>query len=102
MNRYTTSAATAALFLSLIAIALNVMTLTRVEALTAPSMVDAQRSGELFCINGFAYHMRTTSPDSEYGGVKVLEVMSEPKGAPTYDQNGREYPRRNGPKACSN
>lgn len=102
MNRYTAFAATAALFLSLIAIALNVMPLTRSQAHAGPSLADSQSSGELFCIDGFAYHIQTTSPDSVYGGAKVLEIISEPMGEPSYDQNGREYPRRIGPKACSN
>lgn len=101
MNRYTTMAATAALFFSFIAIALNVTTLIRMDDRTTPSPADDRRSGELFCIDGFAYHIRTTSPDSEYGGAKVLEIMKEPKGEPSYDQNGREYPRQRGPKACS-
>jgi len=101
MSRYTTFAATAALFLSLIAIALNVMPLTRNQAHAAPSPVDPQSSGELFCIDGFAYHVQTTKPDSVYGGAKVLEVIQEPMGEPSYDQNGREYPRQIGPKACS-
>ncbi len=102
MNRYTTFAATAALFLSLVAIALNVIPLTRSQAHAGPSPVDSQSSGELFCIDGYAYHIQTTSPDSVYGGAKVLEIMSEPMGEPAYDQNGREILRQIGPKACAN
>lgn len=99
--RYTPLAATAALVLSLIAVAMSVVTLARTEVRAGPAQSNAQNVKEQICINGFAYHMRTTSRDSEYGGVGVLAVIQEPKGEPIYDDNGREQPRRNGPKACS-
>lgn len=99
--RYTPVAATAALMLSIVAVAMNVMGPSRVEARATVSQAATRVNGELFCMNGFAYHVITSDPDSEYGGVDVLEVMTEPKGAPAYDRDGNEYPRLYGPKACS-
>lgn len=93
--RYTQLAATAALFLSLIAIAMNAVSLSRSEVRAGSTQGGAQSSGELFCINGFVYHMETTSQDSAYGGVEILTVIQELKGDPG------EYLRPLGPKACS-
>ncbi|MDU4254537.1 hypothetical protein [Pseudomonas sp.] len=98
--RFTPITLTAALLVSLGTLVVNVITYQKVVA-NSPSTLRYPESGaELFCINGFAYHMRVTEPDSDYGGAEILEVVQEFKGTPSFDDNGRAYPQRVGPKAC--
>ncbi|WP_324729598.1 hypothetical protein [Pseudomonas chlororaphis] len=96
--RYTPVVATAALFLSLTALAVAIY---RPELGSIQAQVAVRQEGELFCLNGFAYQILATSPDSGYGGAEILTVMTELKGEPSYDKDGNEYPRLRGPRACS-
>lgn len=99
--RYTAVAATAALMLSVIATGLSAVAMSRIDGqVYLGSKETATRTGELLCINGFAYELRPSVSDSGDGRL-MLQVMTTPVGEPSYDENGREYPRRIGPKNCS-
>jgi hypothetical protein len=59
-------------------------------------------TGAKVCINGFSYKLKPSDPDPLFGGgVDVLELEQEPKGEIHFGPDGREYLRRNGPKACA-
>ena len=99
--RYTTAAAIAALVLSLVAVALSALAMSRTDdrAYSHPKGEERKR-GEVFCINGFAYELRPSDPDSG-GGRQMLQVMTGPIGEPSFDENGRKYPQQQGPIDCA-
>lgn len=99
--RFTPIALAAALIASLGTLVLNVITYQKISANAPSNLRYAEAGAELFCINGFAYHMRVTEPDSDYGGAEILEVIQEFKGTASFDEDGLAYPQRVGPKACS-
>lgn len=59
-------------------------------------------TGAKVCINGFSYKLQPSDSDPLFGGGdEVLELEEEPKGEKGFGPDGREYPRRVGPKACA-
>lgn len=99
-SRYTPRVAGAGLVLSVISITYTYFT-SHGGAAEYHSAV-ARQDGPVLCLNGFAYHLQSTSKDSDYGGAEVLEVIKEFRGEPITDENGHEVMRKRYPKACSN